>query len=212
LEWIADSADPSSIKVRNGKSQRACDRRSRSNHATSPSRVHTRPHPEERTKCASRRVGNTTTASHPSRHIATRCSSGRGLVLCIAERETAIGRGGMSNYLQERCRSSTRIASGTAHKLKMHTRSANRLSPLATTRPRRSDQRVDQGLFALRRGPEKAGHAGKDTTACSAIVDASIAVTGVHKRSRLIDQARRAAARHTADVIPHHLLTTGRRS
>jgi hypothetical protein len=57
---------------------------------------------------------------------------------------------------------------------------ANRLSPLATTRPRRSDQRVDQGLFAFRRGPEKAGHAGKDTTACIAVGDASIAVTSSH--------------------------------
>jgi hypothetical protein len=95
---------------------------------------------------------------------------------------------------------------------RMHTRSANRLSHRATTRPRRSAQRVDQGLFALRRGPEKAGHVGKDTTACIAVGNASIAVTGVHKRSRLIDQARRAAARHTADVIPHHLLTKGRRS
>jgi len=58
--------------------------------------------------------------------------------------------------------------------------SANRLSHPATTRPRRSAQRVDQGLFALRRGAAKAGHAGRDTIACIAVGDASIAVTSAH--------------------------------
>ena len=156
-------------------------------------------------------VGNTTTASHPSRRIATRCSSGSGGSAQCGRRDgdgaqwhVELFAGTLSVVDANRFRHPAQFSGCTLE--------ANRLSPLATTRPRRSDQRVDQGLFALRRGPEKAGHAGKDTTACIAVGDASIAFTGVHKRSRLIDQARRAAARHTADVIPHHLLTTGRRS
>jgi hypothetical protein len=81
----------------------------------------------------------------------------------------------------ERCRSSTRIASGTPHNFPdAYSKPVSRLSPHAMTRPPRSAQRVDQRLFALRRGAAKAGHAGRDTTACIAVGDASIAVTSAH--------------------------------
>ena len=41
-------------------------------------------------------------------------------------------------------------------------------------------KRVDLGLFAPRRGAAKAGPAGRDTIACSAVGDGSIAVTSAH--------------------------------
>ena len=55
--------------------------------------------------------------------------------------------------------------------------------------------RVDQGLFALRRGAAKAGHGGKDTIACIAVGDASIAVTsGVPRNNFRIDTVGKEVA------------------
>jgi hypothetical protein len=45
--------------------------------------------------------------------------------------------------------------------------------------------RVDQGLFALRRGAAKAGDGGKNTIACIVVGDASIAVTSIAPRNNV---------------------------
>ena len=181
----------------------------------------TRPHPPGsthdltlRSARSARLEGWATSRLRPTLRDASLRDAPQGevVVLRIAEGETAMGVGTYRTICRNAAGRRRESLQAPRTSSRMHTRSAIRLSQLATTRPRRSAQRVDQGLFALRRGPEKAGHPGKDTTACIAVGNASIAVTGVHKRSRLIDQARRATARHTADVIPHHLLTKGRRS
>ena len=72
-------------------------------------------------------------------------------------------------------------------------------------------QRVDQGLFALRRGAAKAGRAARDTTACIAVGDASIAVT--KRTNALVSLVKHLpAARHNADLISRDCLYLGRRS
>jgi hypothetical protein len=150
---MADGADPTLLKVRSGRSQRA----------SRPSRL-------------SCRSADLQVRSYHRIHDEDAGLETRGPAREI--RRWALAH---IELFAERSRSSTRIASGTPHNFPdAHSKPASRLSHHAMSRPRRSAQRVDQGLFALRRGAAKAGHAGRDTTACIAVGDASIAVTSSH--------------------------------
>ena len=64
--------------------------------------------------------------------------------------------------------------------LRMHTRISEQTLAPCDDSPAAICPKSRSGLFALRRGAAKAGHAGRDTIACIAVGDASIAVTSSH--------------------------------